>query len=555
MRKHHFPFFALASAILLACIFAAPARATDDSYSYARIVRLSFVTGDVQILRPGASSNWEPAFANMPIQQGFTIGTGNGIAEIEFEQGTAVWVSRDSVLQFTELALSDGGRITKMTLAQGQASFQAGVKAGDTFEVSTPQFQVAPAGRAVFRIEDFSGGTGGSVSDFSGRLSISSSAGAQNLSQGQTLTFNGNASAKLTISNNAPRDAWDRWVSTRENYLVNGDLATQQNSSSPNSYGSADLSAYGSWNTIAGCGSGWQPYGVRAGWMPFLDGQWMMYPGLGWTWVSFEPWGWMPYHFGGWTNCGGAGWLWTPGENYFWNPGYVQWVGNGGNLGWRPLSPRHPRVNPPHPAAMPVVVATKNLTREGRYEVKTSSKVASSFHELSGPPLSDGKMPAPGSSSADRGSATRGGGQVLVSTAASLNALRAALGESVLPSPVGRAIGSGASRAPGATPAPIMLPARALVNAAPPPAKIPSPPPARAYAFAPSQPGQASARPSGSSESGRGWGGASSSSSASSSSRSESWGASRGASAPSSAPASAPSSSSSSSSGGGSHPH
>jgi len=555
MRKHYFPFFALASAILLACLFAPPARATDDSYSYARIVRLSYVSGDVQILRPGASSNWESAFANMPIQQGFTIGTNNGIAEIEFEQGTAVWVSRNSVLQFTELALSDGGRITKMMLAQGNASFQAGVKTGDTFEVSTPQFQVTTAGRAGFRIDDFAGGTDGSVSDFSGRLSVSSSAGAQNLVQGQTLMFNGNAPAKATISNNAPRDSWDRWVGTRENYLVNGDLATQQNSSSPNSYGSADLSAYGSWNTIAGCGFGWQPYGVRAGWMPFLDGQWMMYPGLGWTWVSFEPWGWMPYHFGGWTDCGGAGWLWSPGENYFWNPGYVQWVGNGGNLGWRPLPPRHPRVNPPHPAAMPVVVATKNLTREGRYEVKTSSRVASSFHELSGPPLSNGKMPAAGSFSADRASGTGGGGQVLVSTAASLNALRAVLGEGVLPSPVGRAAGGGggASRTPGATPTPVVLPARALVNAAPPPARIPSPPPQRAYAFTPSQPGQASARPSGSSESGRAWSGASSSSSASSSSRSESGGGSRGASAPSSAPASAPSSSSSS--GGGSHPH
>ena len=108
---------------LTSLIFAAPLRADEKSYSYARIVRLSMVRGDVQITRSG-SSDWEAGIPNMPIQQGFAIGTNNGRAEIEFESGAAMWVAENTVVQFTEMALSDGGRITRLTIAQGTASFQ-----------------------------------------------------------------------------------------------------------------------------------------------------------------------------------------------------------------------------------------------------------------------------------------------------------------------------------------------------------------------------------------------------------------------------------------------
>jgi FecR protein len=530
MRHRSFLPITLAAALIVAGAIAAPARATDDNLSYARIVRLSYASGDVQMMRADVAAKWEPAFANMPIQQGFTIGTNNGIAEVEFEHGSALWLSKNSVLQFTELALSDGGRITKMTLAQGTASFEAGIQTGDTFSVSSPQFEITSEGKSGFRVD--ASGSGSSVKVFAGKLSISTSTGTQVVARGETLALNASATDKLAITSNPPRDNWDRWVASRENYLVSGANETLQNADSPFTYGTADLSSYGSWNNVAGCGYGWQPYGVRAGWMPFLDGQWMNYSGLGWTWVSFEPWGWMPYHFGGWSNCGGAGWAWMPGENGFWNPGSVLWYGNGGNVGWAPAPPRgpkhprNPRVNSPHPAAVAVVMATKNLTKEGRYEVKSSSRTTSSLHEFSSPPLADGKMPTAADSIANRSSANTNGSSTLVPTAANLAMLRASMGGAV-PSPVrnlpNTAPPSSTSHSSEATGS---LPSTSLANAAVPPSKIPPPPPVRSYAFAPSQPGQASARASSStSSSGSGFvssggsrGGSSSSSSGASSS-------------------------------------
>src|SRR5215469_945460 len=137
----------------LIAICAEPARAGDIGYSYARIVRLSYVSGDVQIVRTDKSNKWEPAVMNMPIQQGFVLGTNNGRAEIELESGSTIWLAENSVLQFTELALSNGGRITRMSLSEGTATFDASLSTGDAFEVAAPSFRVTPANKSEFRVD------------------------------------------------------------------------------------------------------------------------------------------------------------------------------------------------------------------------------------------------------------------------------------------------------------------------------------------------------------------------------------------------------------------
>ena len=79
----------------------------------------------------------------------------------------------------------------------------------------------------------------------------------------------------------------------------------------------SDLNYYGSFaNLGGGCGNVWQPYFAGAGWDPYANGTWAMYPGAGYSWVSAYPWGWTPYHSGQWVNCGGAGWGWQPGGNF-----------------------------------------------------------------------------------------------------------------------------------------------------------------------------------------------------------------------------------------------
>lgn len=309
-----------------------PAHASD--LSYARIVRVSMVSGDVQISRPGHAS-WDAAVQNMPVTQGVTIGTNDGYAEIQFEDRTMVWISRNTLVQFTELALADGGRVTKMTLAQGTMSIATELRRGDTFVLATSSETIDVPRNTFFRVDCFHDGA--SVSVLGGQVQVTSAAGTKTVAKGQTLAYQAKLS-NVSLKNNPKPDDWDRWTASRANGTW---METAQSSSyvnAPFSYGLADMSAYGSWTYFGGMGYGWQPNGVGNCWMPFMNGAWDFYPGFGWTWVSAEPWGWMPYHFGSWDFVPSSGWTWFPSQMGFWNPAPVNWYSAGNQVGWWPAS-------------------------------------------------------------------------------------------------------------------------------------------------------------------------------------------------------------------------
>lgn len=406
-RRLLFAVLAVASLVVGLLAATSPLRADEKTYSYARIVRLSFVTGDVQIAR-SSSSDWEIAVANMPIQQGFAIGTNNGRAEVEFESGATLWIAENSLVQFTELALSDGGRINKLTLSQGTASFDAHVHQGDTFQISSPNFTVMIPKRAKMRIE--ASRDAGSLNVFDGTASVDSSAGSQTIASGQTFsagtpaaTANGNAPA---ITPNPKRDSWDQWVNSRDAAIASNSNQTAQYTNSPVDYGFSDLSSYGSWLSCPGYGFGWQPFGMAAGFTPFYNGYWDMYSGLGWTWVSFEPWGWMPYHFGGWNYASGCGgWTWFPGDYGFFSPAPVQFCRTGGRACWQPIgrplpvrgpattltTSRHPIPGKPFGDA-PVVIGGKGKIGDGSpLTIWKPGQSSGEFEPLAGP-MRNGKL-------------------------------------------------------------------------------------------------------------------------------------------------------------------
>ena len=320
----------------LVCLaFTLPLRADEKGYSYARIVRLSLVSGDVQVTRSN-SSGWENAMPNMPIEQGFTIGTNNGRAEIEFESAAAMWIAENSVVQFAELALSDGGRITRVSVAQGTASFEVKLNSGDVFEIITPTFHVSVPNHAKLRVDAFRDGA--SVSVFEGAASVKDGSNTQLITSGRTFANRGGEQEETKVAANPGKDSWDNWVNDRAGMMASGVAQTMQYTDSPVSYGMGDLASYGDWLDCPGYGFGWQPWGMGASWAPFYDGYFDYYNGLGWTWISFEPWGWAPYHFGNWAyDSGCGGWMWFPGAYGFWNPAPLIYVGTGGRgFGWHP---------------------------------------------------------------------------------------------------------------------------------------------------------------------------------------------------------------------------
>ncbi len=416
---------ALASIAVLAFpAFASPARANDTpSYSYVRIVRLSYVEGDVQIVRADHSNKWEPAAMNMPVEQGFAIGTNNGRAEVEFENGSMLWLAPDSVVQFSELALSNGGRITRMMLSEGVASFDANLATGDTFEVSTPMFSITSARKAEFRVgvRDKSA----AVSVLNGRISVGESGEIQAVAKGQMFVDALEKHQPKTALMRSPApDQWDHWVNSRLTAERYGLTETAAKTNAPFTYGMADLADYGSWNFFPGYGYGWQPWGMMAGWAPFMDGQWMFYPTLGWTWVSGEPWGWMPYHFGGWDYSPVYGWMWFPGGAgmEMWTAAPVQWYSVGNRVGWTPRSVNFPRTTS---VTAPVIVGTKKLGKEGRNLVFGASEVSARMQSL--------KMRSLQAAPQENGRPWRAGearvapARIVVPTAANLQTLRTRL--------------------------------------------------------------------------------------------------------------------------------
>jgi len=393
------------SIIALLVAFSPAASAAD--YSHARIVRLSQVQGEVKVARTGSSEgssgqnlNWEEAVVNLPIREGYVLATGNGRAVVEFEHGAMAYLADNSVLQFTGLALSDGARLTELTLTQGTATFYANPASEDSFVVKSPSVEVKLARKGRFRLDTYDDGSVVDVQQ--GEVDVTSGAeGAEtnHVTKGQSLSFRAGGQNDVTIGRLPDEDDWDHWVSDHEDSILSATNYANTYVNSPDySAGVADLYTYGNWLSYSDYGYCWRPSGVGYGWSPFFNGQWVFYPGFGWTWVSFEPWGWMPYHFGGWVFSPVYGWLWVPGGFGFggfrnWRPATAVFVrGSNGLVGWVPVHPHEARRGTPANLGQGVITraagggAVVRLPVEGVGKVKSVSRPPRGF--TGAPPVS-----------------------------------------------------------------------------------------------------------------------------------------------------------------------
>lgn len=356
----------------------------------------------------------------MPIEQGFAIGTNAGRAEVEFENGSMLWLAPNSVVQFTELALSTSGRVTRITLSEGVGSFEASLTPSETFEVATPNFSVTPSKNAEFKVGIR--GKGAAVTVTNGKVLVGDHGSSQEVVKGAMFVDREGKTPETATTHSPKPDQWDRWVSDRLTAERHGATEAMVDANAPFTYGMSDLTDYGSWNYYPGFGYGWQPIGMMAGWAPFMDGNWMYYPTFGWTWISAEPWGWVPYHFGGWQYSPVYGWMWFPGNYGTWTAAPVQWLGVGKRVGWVPSG-----VNIPRSGAVtsPVIVSTGKLGDNDRNKVFTANEVSARMQKLNirainFQPAENGKVVP---MNAMRPHLT----PVIVPTSASLQALRARL--------------------------------------------------------------------------------------------------------------------------------
>jgi len=284
--------------------------------SQARIVRLSQVDGDVEIER-NTGKGFERAFLNLPITQGMKVETGlDGRAEVEFEDGSAIRITPNTVISFPELALRDnGGKASSVVLEQGTAyvNFLANKDKGDQLTLTFGKAKLALNEAAHLRV--YLGDVDASVAVFKGEVQVSGPSGDVEIGKSKTASFDLAQNYKYEIARNLEPDPYDAWDKQQSEY--HDRYATNNSGSySPYAYGGSDLNYYGSFSNVPGYGTMWQPYFAGAGWDPFMNGVWSYYPGFGYAWVSGYPWGWTPYHYGSWIYVPAYGWGWQPGGSW-----------------------------------------------------------------------------------------------------------------------------------------------------------------------------------------------------------------------------------------------
>ncbi len=342
----------LCMAILLVCAGLATT-ATADS-SHVRIIRLSLVQGDVRFTSSfhedpltDPKAVWQTAPLNMPIREGSALATGTGRAEVEFENGALAFLSANTVLEFYDLSLHDGEKITRLVLRQGSAIFYVHSQTGDYFSVTGGDFTVEASPHTRFRLENFDDGS--TVNVEGGQVSVLRNDKSTPLQKGQSLSVRASDPKNQVIASAPASDDFDRWVSGRIDSVVTATNYTNQYTNTSNySSGFADLYTYGSWFSMGGYGYGWRPFGVGLGWCPFDAGfgNWYMDASIGWSFIGSAPWGWLPYHYGGWVFAPAYGWVWTPngfggygGRPIPYRPVTAVWVNAGNTLGFVPAHP------------------------------------------------------------------------------------------------------------------------------------------------------------------------------------------------------------------------
>ncbi len=291
----------------------------DGHDSHARIVRISYVEGEVRL---DNGHGYENVTMNVPVTEHNWLQTrSDGWAEVQLEDGSLIRLAPDTIIAFTELGrLSSGGTVTTVDLDQGEAEFKIAKHDGSDFQVTVKNKTIALTHSGSFRVTSTNANPM-EIVVWKGDVSVRDpeSGGDVAVSKNETFVLDATDVGRYALDKGTEADDLDQWSKQRDDYLSTYASAGRNYTQSPYQYGVNDLNYYGQYYDVPGYGNVWQPTGVGLGWDPFSNGYWSYSPGFGYTWVSSYPWGWMPYRYGRWVFVGGRGWCWAPGG---WNRWY-----------------------------------------------------------------------------------------------------------------------------------------------------------------------------------------------------------------------------------------
>ena len=309
--------------VVVSALFVAVASVAALADSHVRIVRLSSVEGQVQMDRATGQGN-ERAILNTPITEGTKLATGNdGLAEVEFENQSALRLTENSEIKFTQMLMNDAGnKINRMTIDRGLVYVDTASKGDDLYLLNIGNQTIQVGRDTLVRISADQDQINLAV--LKGEAQLDGGTQPVIIRKKETLTASTKTVSDYTVAKGIDQDRFDKWNEEREDY--SREYADNQGYGGPShAYGLQDLNYYGDFFYASGYGYVWQPYGFASaltGWDPYSNGAWMFYPGMGYAWASAYPWGWLPYHYGSWAYINNTGWAWVPGK-------YVrQWANN-----------------------------------------------------------------------------------------------------------------------------------------------------------------------------------------------------------------------------------
>jgi hypothetical protein len=243
--------------------------------TYAQIVRVSYVEGDVRISRgeeKGKTAVWDHAVADLPLETGFSLVTGNnGRAEIEFEDASTLYLAENSVLTFNDLHTDSGIPYTDLGLLTGTASVDVHPYiAGEEFYLRTP------TDTFVSRYPDFWNARVSSYLDgvahtrFDGKLLMVPNMTQTAEARDQTLYFRDGHRVDFA----GPKDSvgfadWDKWVADRvaQRQTAMAEMMKASGLTSPIP-GLADMKGKGTFFACPPYGTCWEPTAAQGNSQP-----------------------------------------------------------------------------------------------------------------------------------------------------------------------------------------------------------------------------------------------------------------------------------------------
>lgn len=234
---------------------------------YPQIARISFVEGDVRIARGDTrkhdkNAGWRKAVAELPLETGDSLVTGNGRAEIELEDASTLYLGENSVLSLNDLHTAGGVPYTEAALLTGTVTLH--VKpyvAGEEFVLRMPTDTLLTRypQAANVRVSSYTDGVAITTLG-SGNVWIEG-ANRQTLALNQTYYFkNGKRTIDAGPIESPDFSAWDRWVADRytERSVALAEMLKASGLTAPIP-GLADMQGKGTFVDCQPYGTCWEP--------------------------------------------------------------------------------------------------------------------------------------------------------------------------------------------------------------------------------------------------------------------------------------------------------